>query len=57
MVLPRRTSRKAGFTAGHLHRTIFWVFFLLTAFSLFVLRERDKDIERPFKVPLYPKSR
>jgi amino acid transporter len=33
---------------------IFWVFFLLTGISLFVLRERDKGIERPFKVPLYP---
>jgi basic amino acid/polyamine antiporter, APA family len=32
----------------------FWIFFLLTGLSLFVLRERDPDIERPFKVPLYP---
>src|SRR5262249_53547180 len=28
---------------------IFWLFFLLTGFSLFVLRQRDTDIERPFK--------
>jgi APA family basic amino acid/polyamine antiporter len=33
---------------------IFWGFFLLTGISLFVLRERDRDIERPFKVPFYP---
>jgi amino acid transporter len=33
---------------------IFWVFFLLTGISLFVLRERDPGVERPFKVPLYP---
>jgi amino acid transporter len=33
---------------------IFWVFFLLTGISLFVLRERDRTIDRPFKVPLYP---
>jgi amino acid transporter len=33
---------------------IFWVFFLLTGISLFVLRERDRNIPRPFKVPLYP---
>jgi amino acid transporter len=33
---------------------IFWVFFLLTGISLFVLRERDKEVERPFRVPLYP---
>jgi amino acid transporter len=33
---------------------VFWGFFLLTGISLFVLRERDRDVERPFKVPLYP---
>src|SRR5262249_37746429 len=33
---------------------VFWLFFLLTGLSLFVLRERDKHLERPFKVPLYP---
>jgi len=33
---------------------VFWVFFLMTGISLFVLRERDKGIERPFRVPLYP---
>jgi amino acid transporter len=33
---------------------VFWVFFLMTGISLFVLRERDRDVPRPFKVPLYP---
>lgn len=33
---------------------IFWLFFLFTSLSLFVLRERDRDIPRPFTVPLYP---
>jgi basic amino acid/polyamine antiporter, APA family len=33
---------------------IFWLFFLMTGISVFVLRERDTHIERPFKVPLYP---
>ena len=33
---------------------VFWVFFLLTGISLFVLRERDRDVPRPFVVPLYP---
>ncbi|MGL4552493.1 MAG: APC family permease, partial [Gemmataceae bacterium] len=33
---------------------IFWGFFLLTGVSLFVLRERDTHLERPFKVPFYP---
>jgi APA family basic amino acid/polyamine antiporter len=33
---------------------VFWFFFLLTGLSLFVLRERDKHLPRPFSVPLYP---
>jgi amino acid transporter len=32
----------------------FWLFFLLTGFSLFALRERDRGLERPFSVPWYP---
>jgi basic amino acid/polyamine antiporter, APA family len=33
---------------------VFWLFFLLTGVSLFVLRFKDRNIERPFRVPLYP---
>jgi basic amino acid/polyamine antiporter, APA family len=33
---------------------VFWLFFLLSGISLFVLRSRDPGIERPYKVPLYP---
>jgi amino acid transporter len=33
---------------------IFWLFFLMTGLSLFLLRERDKGIKRPFSVPFYP---
>jgi len=33
---------------------VFWLFFLLVGVSLFVLRRRDPDAPRPFKVPLYP---
>jgi basic amino acid/polyamine antiporter, APA family len=33
---------------------IFWLFFLLTAIALFVLRRTDPATERPFRVPLYP---
>jgi len=33
---------------------VFWLFFLLTGLSVFVLRKREPHIERPFKVPLYP---
>src|SRR5262249_11020325 len=33
---------------------VFWLFFLLTGCSLFVLRWREPRHERPFRVPLYP---
>jgi basic amino acid/polyamine antiporter, APA family len=33
---------------------VFWAFFLLTGLALFVLRRREPDVARPFKVPLYP---
>jgi amino acid transporter len=33
---------------------VFWLFFLLTGVSLFVLRRRDPAGARPFTVPLYP---
>jgi basic amino acid/polyamine antiporter, APA family len=33
---------------------IFWLFFLLTALSLFVLRVKDRGMERSFRVPLFP---
>jgi amino acid transporter len=33
---------------------VFWVFFLLTGLSLFVLRVKDRGLERPFTVPLFP---
>lgn len=33
---------------------VFWLFFLLTGISLFRLRRMDRDIPRPFRVPLYP---
>jgi basic amino acid/polyamine antiporter, APA family len=33
---------------------VFWAFFLLTSGALFVLRVRDPERDRPFRVPLYP---
>ena len=33
---------------------VFWLFFLLTGLSLFVLRVNEPQVERPFRVPLYP---
>ena len=33
---------------------VFWLFFLLTGIALFVLRWREPERVRPFRVPLYP---
>lgn len=33
---------------------VFWIFFLLTGCSIFLLRIKDPDRERPFRVPFYP---
>jgi amino acid transporter len=33
---------------------VFWFFFLLTGVSLLVLRRREPEAVRPFRVPLYP---
>lgn len=33
---------------------VFWFFFLLVGIALFVLRKKEPEIYRPFRVPLYP---
>jgi basic amino acid/polyamine antiporter, APA family len=33
---------------------VFWLFILLSGVSLFVLRLREPEVPRPFRVPLYP---
>src|SRR5690606_37830578 len=33
---------------------VFWFFFLATGISLFVLRKKERNAVRPFKVPFYP---
>src|SRR5688572_10356471 len=33
---------------------VFWAFFMLTGIALFVLRVKEPDAPRPFRVPLYP---
>jgi amino acid transporter len=33
---------------------VFWSFLLLVGIGLFVLRTREPDVHRPFRVPLYP---
>jgi basic amino acid/polyamine antiporter, APA family len=32
----------------------FWLFFLLSGVALFVLRQKEPDVQRPFRVPFYP---
>ena len=49
------TATREGFsTMVDFTAPVFWFFFLLTGVSLFVLRQREPDAERPFRVPLYP---
>lgn len=44
-----------GFTlAVEYTAPVFWLFLLLVGVALFVLRRRDPDAPRPFRVPLYP---
>jgi amino acid transporter len=33
---------------------VFWFFFMLSGIALLVLRHRDRERARPFRVPLYP---
>jgi amino acid transporter len=33
---------------------VFWLFFLLSGISLFVLRRREPERDRPYRVPLFP---
>lgn len=45
----------AGFnTAVEYTAPVFWAFLLLTGLAVFVLRKTAPDLERPFRVPLYP---
>jgi APA family basic amino acid/polyamine antiporter len=44
-----------GFTlAVEYTAPVFWLFLMLVGVALFVLRVRDPQAERPFRVPLYP---
>lgn len=47
-------SRSGFETMVHYVSPVFWLFFLLTVLSLIVLRRREPDRARPFRVPLYP---
>jgi amino acid transporter len=47
-------TRKGFETMVDYTAPVFWFFFLLSGISLFVLRNRESHIPRPFSVPLYP---
>jgi basic amino acid/polyamine antiporter, APA family len=49
------SASRSGFEAMVAYTApVFWLFFLLTGVSLFVLRRKDRAAPRPFRVPLYP---
>lgn len=54
LVLGGALSRDGFQTAVEYSAPVFWFFFLLVGISLFVLRWRFPNVERPFRVPLYP---
>jgi len=54
LVLVGALSRSGFETMVEYLSPVFWLFFLLTTLSLFVLRRRDAEHPRPFRVPLYP---
>ncbi len=47
-------TRKGFETMVDYTAPVFWFFFLLSGVSLLVLRRREPDVPRPFRVPLYP---
>jgi amino acid transporter len=49
------TMTRDGFTSMVDYTApVFWFFMLLVCLSLFVLRAREPEVNRPFRVPLYP---
>jgi len=54
LVLLGSTTRGGFQTMVDYTAPVFWSFFLLCTVALIVLRVREPDADRPFKVPLYP---
>jgi basic amino acid/polyamine antiporter, APA family len=49
------TATRSGFiTMVEFTAPVFWFFFLLVGISLFILRKKEPNRDRPFYVPLYP---
>jgi basic amino acid/polyamine antiporter, APA family len=54
LVLLGSAGRQGFETMVHYVSPVFWLFFLMTTLSLFVLRMREPSRRRPFRVPGYP---
>ncbi|MBA2527744.1 MAG: amino acid permease [Pyrinomonadaceae bacterium] len=54
MVMFGAVERRGFETMVEYTAPVFWLFFLLAGSSLIVLRIRDPNTPRPFRVPLYP---
>jgi basic amino acid/polyamine antiporter, APA family len=54
LVLLGALTRKGFETMVDYTAPVFWFFFLLSGIALFVLRWREPNASRPFRVPLYP---
>jgi amino acid transporter len=54
LVLLGTLTRRGFTTMVDYTAPVFWFFLLLVGLSLFILRAREPDLERPFCVPLYP---
>jgi amino acid transporter len=54
LVLFGTLARKGFVTMVEYTAPVFWCFFLLAGLSLFVLRIKDPEAARPFRVPFYP---
>lgn len=54
LVLLGALTRRGFETMVEYTAPVFWLFFFLVGVSVFVLRRREPDVPRPFRVPLYP---
>jgi APA family basic amino acid/polyamine antiporter len=54
LVLIGALSRKGFETMVDYTAPVFWLFFLLVGMALLVLRRKEAQVERPFRVPFYP---
>ena len=54
LVLLGSFTRRGFQTMVEFTAPVFWFFLLLSGLSLFVLRRKEPEISRPFRVPFYP---